>query len=118
MNKLNNSAHKLNNARIACYGFACIYDYQKVEGDIWVGRVLIDRNLSAQKKLSQGQPIFFSRLYDKENDQDRMLHEYDVKDEDIIGVPFLLVPSDKLLFLYEPPSTIVKAPLKISKRFG
>ncbi len=101
-----------NNARIGCMGKFAIQDIEPVDTQakkaweirktdgIWRGLIVFDTN-TPTNLLSD--TIFFSRHYDRENsDMDRMLEEYAIDDESIIGVKFLLVPREKMLFFYSP----------------
>jgi len=105
---------KLNNAQIKCIGCIAIYDYEEVDAEqnIWKGTPVFQAEADIEERT-----IFFSRKYDRVNsDVDRMLDEYVVKDESVIGVPFILIPKEKMLFLYQPPSTIIRVPTKVSRR--
>ena len=107
---------RLNNAEIACFGKVAIYDYEvhDEEKDIWNGKVLPDRHST----IPPSTIVYFSRKYDKESDIDRMLHEQEILDDKIIGVPFLLVPKEKVLFIHQPHSAIARPPMKIKSRLG
>lgn len=119
-----------NNARIGCMSRFAIQDIepvdavaklgvenQKIDG-VWKGLVVFDANMP---KNLLSDVVFFSRHYDRKNsDMDRMLEEYAIDDESIIGVKFLLVSREKLLFFYAatPKGGIIVPNLKISKPDG
>jgi hypothetical protein len=43
-----------------------------------------------------------------------MLYEHDFTDSDLLGIPFLVVPKEKIIFGYEPASdVIVRPPIKL-----
>lgn len=107
---------KLNNARIACFGKVAVYDYELVDEkqQIWKGKVVIDDNSAFQGKTE----MFFSRRYDPASDMDKMLEEYEITDEELMGVKFLMVPKEKLLFIFSPSTSIVLPPRGIGKRMG
>ena len=97
--------NKLNNAQIRCFGCVAIYDYEIIDAKqkIWKGKLVTDLAATSEDNI-----VFFSRHYDRvNNDVDRMMQEYEIVNESIIGVKFLLVPKDKMLFAYQPPSTII-----------
>jgi len=103
----------LNNAQIKCMGYIAFSDYELIDGEqqIWKGNVVFDKSASSDDRV-----MFFSRKYDRKNsDIDRMLDEYEVKDESILGFKFLLVPKEKILFAYLPPSTIIRPNIKFPK---
>jgi len=79
-----------------------IYD---VKQEIWRGRIL--EQTEQEKNLGGGNiQIFFSRSVDKDSEYDRLLKMYEFSDE-LVGVPFLLVPKEKVLFVYQPASHIM-----------
>ena len=105
---------KLNNAQIKCMGRVDIMDYEIVDAaqKIWKGLVVFDAKNSGEDHI-----VYFSRRYDVvTNDIDRMLEEYEIKNTSIIGVKFLLIPREKLLFAYEPPSSILRPQIHLSKK--
>ncbi len=76
----------------------------------------------AERVLEPGTPdnaadiVYFSRRSVPDNDFDKLWPEIEIKNERIIGKPFFLVPKDKLLFTYDPPSMIIKrAPIQRKK---
>jgi len=107
---------KLNNARIACFGKIAVYDYECVDEkqQIWKGQVVIDANSRFEGKTE----LFFSRRYSQDNDLDKMIEEYEITDEDLIGAKFLLVPREKILFIYNASTTIVIPPRSIGRKIG
>jgi hypothetical protein len=81
---------------------------------IWRGDII----KNADQKDTLGKEIFFSRSYDKDaNELDMCLNEYEITDEDVIGFPFLLIPSEKILFAYEK-GTLIQIPRGIGKKLG
>ncbi len=110
------SDKRLNNARILCFHHMAVYDVEVTDKERGIsrGKILADK-MSKQKT---GTIVFFSSLYSPDNDMDKMLHHHDIVDEELCGVPFVLVPKEKILFIYEKPSTIVLPPMKIQRRIG
>jgi len=112
---------KLNNARMNTLGgYKALYDIEVVDEKqkLWRGKPMVE-----EKMKRPGMPappehvwIFFSRDYEiqtgdqKINDWDLLYHEYMIDDETLMGVSFLLVPKEKLLFGFEPESTIIARP--------
>ncbi|GAG25490.1 unnamed protein product, partial [marine sediment metagenome] len=77
-----------------------------VEKGIYKGDVVIDTDEYLSVKFHQ---VFFSRHYDKDNDYDRILKEHDFPaDDNVLGVAFTLIPKQKLLFAFDPPSKLIK----------
>ena len=103
-----------NNACIFTLGaYKAVYAIEEVDAEqkIWKGRPLpLPINIGQGKPSMMHPPehgwLFFSRMYHKENDWDRYYPEIEIKDTSIAGVPFLLVPKEKQLFGYEPPTMI------------
>lgn len=106
MSKRNNADAKF----INCYAFM---EYEEVDADqeIWRGKPVDTAGIEHKW-------VYFSRKYSPDNDMDKMLHEYEILDESIFGVVVLLVPREKLLFMYNPPTAIVIVPHKISRKMG
>ena len=100
---------KLNDARLTVLGkYRAVYDIECVdeEKNIWKGKAYIeptDRKTPAAMLATKHGFCFFSRHFDPNNEWDVFYPEIEFKDESIIGVKFLLVPSEKLLFGYDPP---------------
>ena len=107
-------ANELNNACIFTLGsYKAVYDVECVDEEqkIWKGKPL-----PLPVKRAKGPPslvdapanswLFFSRMYHDTNDWDMYYPEIEIKDPKIAGVPFLLIPKEKHLFGYEPPTTI------------
>lgn len=108
----------MNNARMATFGsYRAVFDVQCVDDGqkIWKGRPVIEERM---KKIGIPIPedpgwIFFSREYDtreNKNDWDLLYHEFIFPDEKILGVPFMLVPKEKLLFGYNEPTKSILLP--------
>lgn len=104
---------ELNNAIIAPMGRVAIYDYEVVDADqkIWKGMPVTFPG----SPVPEGVAVYFSRRYNKDNDMDRMLEEYEIKNETLMGAKFLLVPKEKLLFAYTPTTSIIRPNLKLRK---
>ncbi len=88
-------------------------DIEQVNGDVWRGKV-IDNTL---KPVSELKDMFFSRSYDTNNpvDQYCKIIEFDDK---LLGFPFILVPKEKCLFVFDPPSTIIRPEMSINPKIG
>ena len=103
---------KPNNACVFVTGkYRAIYAIEEVDAErkIWKGKPLPlpIKQKSGPPSLTTPPPnswTFFSRLYHEENDWDRYYPEHEIVDESIAGVSFLLVPVEKILFGYEPPT--------------
>ena len=97
---------KLNAGQVIMLGhYKAVYDIECVDKKqgIWKGIPVKDI-----KDRKEREPyVFFSRKYDTvNNDMDKILPELTfvgAKTKDILGVDFLLIPNDKILFGYEPP---------------
>jgi len=103
-----------NNARIKCTNlYFAVTNLECIDekSSIWKGERIIEPGTPSDVLLD----VFFSRTYDKDNAVDLMLHEHEITDTSIIGFKFWLIPKEKLLFGYDGPSTIIKAPIKLSK---
>jgi hypothetical protein len=111
-----------NNARILCGrdNFA-VTDLERVGGtiqppfedgpavkEIWKGK----RIFEPDTPQNEVETVYFSRCYSRDNEVDKMLHgEVHITDKDVIGYEFWLMPKEKILFGYDPPSSIIqKAP--------
>lgn len=89
---------KLNNARLQTFGgYVCIHSFVPVDPakGIWKGIQLVQPD-----QRSEIFPyVYFSRNYMPEtNDLDKVFPEVEWTDPELIGVPFLLVQKEKLLF--------------------
>lgn len=104
---------ELNNAQIACINRVAIYDYEIVDAEqqIWKGKPVLVKGAPVVEDAI----VFFSRRYRDDSDMDKMLEEYEMKNESLIGVKFLLVPREKLLFGYTPPSTIIRPDMNLRR---
>ena len=101
----------LNNARITgTKNYRVLHSIELVEGTIWKGKIIQQmisdpRGARAQELAATRDWVFFSREYDKEkNDWDNVYHEHEIKNEEVFGLPVLIVPIEKLLFSYQPPT--------------
>jgi hypothetical protein len=99
-------------ARIRTFNkLIALRDIEQYKDDIWKGTIIKD--ISQEDSL--GDTIYFSRAYDRENnDLDRILNEYAF--EDVLDYPFWLVPMEKCLFIYEPPSNILLPKVRKPRR--
>ena len=105
-----------NNARLKCFGsyvpltnVVCV----DTEQNIWKGERVVELGTSPDAMTT----LYFSRDYNpEENEFDRMISEKIFPDASIIGFDFVLVPKDKMLFGYDPPSTIIKPFMDAGKR--
>ena len=100
---------ELNNARIYILAnYRLIYDYHPVDEarGVWKGRIVIDATQSKMPGAKQAESswVFFSRHYDDNFEWDQAYPEIEMCNKDIIGQQFLLVPKEKLLFAYDPPT--------------
>jgi len=111
--KMDESKKELSQARFSSLGsYKALYDYERVDAvyegapmEVWRGRVMIEPqmdNVPGMKKKVDTGWIFFTREYDDRNDWDRLYHEIEFNEE-LFGIPFILVPKEKLLFAYDPP---------------
>lgn len=104
----------LNNADVRFIGGLGLMECEEVDADkhIWRGKII------HEEEKGSFMWTYFSRLYSPDNDLDKMLHEYVIEDESILGVKFMIVPREKIMFRYTPPTTIIRVPHKIGKRMG
>jgi len=108
----------LNNACIFTLGtYKAVYEIEEIDAKqkIWKGRPVSLPINDSKGKPKMMQPnltswLFFSRMFNDENDWDRYYPEIVFDDESILGVPFLLVPKEKQLFGYEPPTDGIVLP--------
>jgi hypothetical protein len=96
-----NTTNKLNNARIACFGgYVPVYDLECVDTkqEIYKGK-----QITQPEQRKESSPfLFFSRSYKPDiNELDQIFKEISFDDK-LLGVPFILVPKEKLLFGYQP----------------
>ena len=112
---------ELNNARMNTLGgYKALYDIEVVDEKqkLWRGTPMPEEHMKrpGMPKPPEAVFIFFSRDYEiqtgdqKINDWDLLYHEYEITDESLFGVKILLVPKEKLLFGFEPESTIIARP--------
>jgi len=97
---------KLNNARIQTFGaYIPVYDVEEVnrKKGIWRGKRIVEPEMREEEWPF----VYFSRLYDPEtNDLDKIFPELQWDDPELLGVPFVLIQKEKLLFRYMPSSLI------------
>lgn len=107
----------LNNARINSFGgYKALYKIEPIDEEqkIWKGKPVVEPQMarslpSAQLMQAMRGWMIFSRRYDDRSDWDRMYPELSFDDK-LIGLPFLLVPKEKLLFAYDEPTAIELPP--------
>jgi hypothetical protein len=91
-----------NNAQIIPMGGSLpVSDYECFDEDlqIWKGNLIVPGT-------NGNKVIFFSRKYQPEiNDLDKLFVEIEITDPELLGVPFILVPKEKLMFGYERATT-------------
>jgi hypothetical protein len=100
---------KLNNARVKTFGaYVVIHSFEPVLEtpyvNIWKGIQLVQ----PEQRETVYPEVYFSRLYSPDiNDLDKIFPEIVWDDCELIGVPCLFVQKEKLLFGYQPSSTIL-----------
>lgn len=92
----------------AVYDVSCVDEKQK----IWKGRPVVGASMSVMPgggdAVEHGW-IYFSRIYSDTNDWDKVYPEFEFNG-DLIGSPFLLIPKEKILFGYNPPTEGILLP--------
>jgi hypothetical protein len=100
-----------NNATIFPMGGSipiCEYEIYNEEHQIWKGKLVIPPSASGASDV-----VFFSRFYQPEiNDLDKLFVEIEMEATDLIGIPFILVPKEKLMFGYFAGSSTIVIPKK------
>lgn len=105
-----------NNATIFPMGGSipiCEYELYNEEHQIWKGKLVIPPG-----KAGAPDVVFFSRKYQPEiNDLDKLFVEMEMENTDLLGIPFILVPKEKLLFGYYGGSgtVILPPPARITR---
>jgi len=106
---------KLHNARIKTFGsYVPVKDVEPVDckEGVWKGNRIVEPGTPEDVMLV----VYFSRAYSRDNEIDKMVQEYHITDESIMGYEFWLIPKEKLLFGYDPPSPIIeKPPIRLTK---
>lgn len=97
--------NKRNNARISGTGiYLPICKVEQVIAQpiaLWRGFLVTEDSTSESERGF----IYFTRTYHPDtNEYDKIYPEIPVKDKDIIGLEFLLVPKEKVVFRYQPPT--------------
>ena len=105
---------KLNNARLQSFGgYFAIYDVQLVDEkqNIYKGRPVMGpiSKTTLPSNIIEADWVFFIDEYDDRNDWDRLYHQLSF-DDNLLGQPFVLVPKEKLLFKYSPPTEGIVLP--------
>ena len=106
----------MNNARIQCFGgYIPIRDIEVIDSkqQIWKGTRIVEPNTLQDVYKT----VFFSRLYQPDTCEfDKLYTEKHFTSNDILDCEFWLIPKEKLLFGYDPPTAgILKPPLKLRK---
>lgn len=110
----------MNNARLRCLGaFLPVHSIEVVDAKqkIWKGVPIMQFG----QRDEPAPFVFFSREYLPDiNDFDKVYHEFEIKSETVLGEGFWLIPKEKLLFAYEPPTGegILLPPAKVVKLRG
>jgi hypothetical protein len=98
----------LNGATIIGYGnYRALYEIEVIDAKkkLWRGKPIPTVQESAlARQNSQSQEhhwIYFHRNYDDRNDWDRLYFEHEFEDIKTFGVPFILIPKEKILFAYD-----------------
>jgi hypothetical protein len=108
-----------NNARLKCSAHVPLKNIKIVDTKqgIWRGERIIEPGSRTDEMLHQ----FFWRLKKGTKPEDlgeidRMYPEFHVHDAGVLGEEFWLIPKQRILFGYDPPSSsIFKAPIPLSK---
>ncbi len=111
----------INNARLKCFSdYTPIRDIEVVDTKqrIWKGNRVVELMTSPDAMM-----IIYFRRAEKMTETsggcseiEMMWPELHIKDESIMGYEFYLIPKVKMLFGYDPPSSIiVKAPMAVGK---
>ncbi len=101
-----------NNARIQCMSmYAPIYDYfvHDKKQAIWRGKRVVEPGTPADTFTE----IYFVRANDPLEPNE--MPEYEFKNKDLIGFPFLLIPKGNILFGYDKPGKIIKPNIVLAK---
>lgn len=113
MSDINNARLNMTGTYQAVHSAECVNE----ESKIWKGKPILDhaaRKIPGAVKGALAGWVFFSRNYHEENDWDRYYPEIVFDDESILGVPFILVPKEKMLFGYDPPTDGIFLPTVMS----
>ena len=82
--------------------------------DIWRGKPV---TFTTQEEEYASDWVYFSRKYNREtNEIDKMVQEFHIDDSNILGIIFWLIPKEKLLFLYDEHTAIIRPHLAQPKR--
>ncbi len=99
---------KLNGAALIGVGnFRPLYAIEPVDEEkkIWRGKPIPTANEKKHPVLSGDSTdhhwIYFHRTYDDRNDWDRLYFEHEFVGLEAFGVPFILIPKEKILFAYD-----------------
>jgi hypothetical protein len=111
MSKPNNACVFVTNKYRALYDIEVVDEERK----IWKGKPLpLPIKQKTGPAVMQTAPAnswtFFSRMYHETNDWDQYYVEFEIVDASIAGVKFFLIPIEKILFGYEPPTDGIVLP--------
>lgn len=106
-----------NNARIKCTAWVPVKNVEVVDVKqrIFVGERVIELATMPNDLTT----IYFYRVGndDELGELDRLYPEFHFKSSKILGFEFWLVPKQRMLFLYDPPtSNIIKAPISMASQ--
>jgi len=104
-----------NNARIKCTAWVPVKNVKVVDTvqQLYEGERVIELGTMPDDLTT----IYFYRLKkgDEGGELDRLYPEFHFKSSKILGFEFYLIPKQRMLFLYDPPSsTIIKAPISMA----
>jgi hypothetical protein len=86
----------------------CEYEIYHEKLEIWKGKLVIPPKAKGAPDI-----VFFSRKYQPDiNELDQIFVEMEIETSDLIGIPFILVPKEKMLFSYYGGSGILALPTK------
>jgi hypothetical protein len=86
--------------------YRCIRNVEVVDEENHISRGIMILPANAPetvKRETHGRWIYFSTTINPDNDFDLIFPIIEWNNEDLFGVPFILVPKEKLLFAYDPP---------------
>ena len=104
-----------NNARVLTlngYQMVTAVELVDAEQGIFKGEIV----KQPEQKNSVGSTLFFRRDSGVDTEFDSMWPYIDFKTTELIGFPFVLVPKEKILFIYDEPSVIIKPMIDTNPR--
>lgn len=113
-----------NNKVITFNNYVFLSNVEKVTGfklftkgestEVFRGK-LIAASIALEQKLNQGEFIYFRGEFNEKNELEQMFPLTECNDISIKGLPFVMVPSDKILFvLLESKSGIIIPSIPVS----